>query len=309
MDAQYTLLLGFSYSRDPDGSPGSYNKDIATAMRQWIAERGGVGNDLLLAAQWEIVDALTSQSQDVHRFFSINPPTFAASDVLDANRLVRLLLDGETAGARELSKLLCASLRRVGYEADDNAGLFDCAGLNAERLAIYLNGLLSDRTMYRGFRPNVELHDLHPKDKGALGFEARQMPLVDTPLLKFQTIHVNRLIIEAVIPDEYVLKRSTYLNTQDVLGHVLDHFKDKLTSIQHVCVFGFSAHSPRCRRQTIESFWKVGKMDIGAQNVEEFRPVHPDYWESLQWDRTTAQIWCRSLRNHRDYEAMWRRRR
>jgi hypothetical protein len=155
----------------------------------------------------------------------------------------------------------------------------------------------------------VELHDLHRKPLGALGFEARQMPLGDAPLLPFQTIRVNRLIIEAVIPYEEVLQRSAYLSTDDVLRCVLDHFKDKLNRIQHVCVFGFPVHSPRCCRQTIESFWRVGRTDIGAQNVEDVRAVPRDRWEALPWDSTTAQIWCRSLRNLLDYEAIGIRRR
>jgi hypothetical protein len=143
MDSPYTLLLGFSCSLAPDGSPGSYNKDIAAAMCQWIAQRGGIGDDVLLAAQWEIVDALKSQHDDVLPF-AVKPPTFKPSDVINANRLVSLLRARETEGARELSKLLCVSLRRVGYESHDDAELLDRAGLNAERLVMYLNGLLSD---------------------------------------------------------------------------------------------------------------------------------------------------------------------
>jgi hypothetical protein len=169
---------------------------------------------------------------------------------------------------------------------------------------MYLNGLLSDPTMYKRFRPNVELHDLHRKPLGALGFEARQMPLGDTDLLRFQTIRVNRLIIEAVIPYEDVLKRAPYLSTDGVLDPVLKHYKDKLTRIQRVRVFGFPGHSPRCCRQTIEAFWRAGRRDIGAQNVEDVRAVPRDDWVTLPWDSTTAQIWCRSLRNSLDYEAM-----
>ncbi|NJK34975.1 MAG: hypothetical protein HC919_08510 [Oscillatoriales cyanobacterium SM2_2_1] len=307
MDTQYTLLLGFSYSLAPDGSPGSYNQDIATAIRQWIAERGSV-DDVLLAAQWEIVDALTSQQSDVQPF-AVSPPTFTASDVLDANRLAGLLRAGETAGARELAQLLLTSLGQVGYELDGDAKLFDRVGLNAERLTMHLNGLLSDSTMYQRFRPNVELHDLHRTLLGALGFEARQMPLGESPLLPFQAMRVNRLIIEAVVPYEDILKRGTYLSTDGVLDQVLERYKDKLASIRHVCVFGFPGHSPRCRRQTIESFWRVGRRDIGVQDVEDVHAVPRDAWKTLPWDSTTAQIWCRNLRNWLDYEAMGLRRR
>ena len=236
----YTLLLGFSYSLAPDGSPGSYNQDIAAAVCQWIDKRKDGDDEVLLAAQWEIVDALTSQNPGLQPV-AVPPPVFTASDILDANRLVGLLQAGETAGARKLAQLLLASLNQVGQDShgDDDAKIFSRAGLNAGRLAMYLNGLLSDPTMYQSFSPNVELHDLHRTPLGALGFEARQMPSVDGPLFPFQTIRVNRLIIEAVIPYEDVLKRGSYLGTDGVLDQVLDRFKDELTSIRRVCVFGF----------------------------------------------------------------------
>lgn len=155
----------------------------------------------------------------------------------------------------------------------------------------------------------MELHDLHRTPLGALGFEARQMPLSDSPLFPFQTIRVNRLIIEAVIPYEDVLKRGTYLSTDGVLDQVLERFKEEVTSIRHVCVFGFPGHSPRCCRQTIESFWRVGRRDIGTQGVEDVRAVPRNDWKALPWDSTTAQIWCRNLRNWLDYETMGLRRR
>jgi len=206
MNSQYTLLLGFSYSLAPDGSPGSYNRDIAAAMCQWIAQRAGVVDDLLLAAQWEIVDALKSQQADLQPFVA-SPPTIAASDVLDAERLVGLLRAGDTAGARKLSQLLCASLRRVGYESDgdDDAKIFDRAGLNPERLAMYLNGLLPDPTMYQRFRPNVELRG--PRFRGTRNASWRRSasPVSDNPRqpVDYRGCHSIRGRLEARHLSEY----------------------------------------------------------------------------------------------------------
>jgi hypothetical protein len=300
MDSPQTLLLGFSFSMDPDGSPGSYNEAIADAMRERIAKYS-VGVNALLAAQWEIVDALANRHPDDKQPFEdktftfvAEPPKFKASDVLDAAHLVRLLREPKTDGARKLSEQLCECLRQVGHRPDSDARLLERAHLDGTRLAAYLNRLLSDSEMYKKFHSKVELHNLHRKDKGALGFEARQMPSSKGKLLKFQTMRVNRFIIEAVIPDERVLRRSTYLNTQGVLDNTLDHFKDKVQRITKVCVFGFPAHSPHCRRLTIESFWNKG-ISLKPQDVEDVPAGEP------LWNPKTAQMWCRSCGTHEDY--------
>jgi hypothetical protein len=265
-----------------------------------------------VAAQWEIVDALEAQGTWAGELpFVVPPPAFAPSDILDVNRLVGFLRAPDTQAARELSRLIADKLREVGYGPGDGdaAKVFDLAGLNAARLAMYLNRLLPDQKMYQKFRPNVELHDLHRTGLGALGFEARQMPIGEGSLLRYQAQRVNRLIIEAVIPYEDVLKRGTYLSTDGVLDQVLEKFKDKLARIERVCVFGFPAHTPRCCRQTIESFWRAGRTEIGAHHVQDVRWADKEKWESLPWDGKTAQIWCRNLRNWLDYEAMALRRR
>ena len=308
MESQYTLLLGFSYSLRPDGGPGSYNRDIAADIRKWVSENSDATDHLLLAAQWEIVDALGPEYVGPDPF-AAPPPLFDEDDIPDADGFIRLLKKGETAGARELALTLRNVLHEVGYESDeeDENTVFDHASPNATRLAIYLNRLLNDNTFYKRFRPNVELHDLHRPELGALGFEKREMPAEDGPLLPYQTIRVNRLIIESIVPSEDILKRGTYLSTRGVLEHVLAHFEDKLMQIQRVLVFGFPVHSPRCRRQTIESFWKAGR-HIDPKHVADVRYVERSKWDTLQWDENTAQIWCRSLENWLDYEKMGQRR-
>jgi hypothetical protein len=154
MDSPETLLLGFSFSMHPDGSPGSYNKAIADAMWEQIAEHRSNGAKVLLAAQWEIVDALTNKHDerlfdDKTLTFVAEPPKFKANDVLDAASLVRLLRDPETEAARQLSERLCKSLRQVGHKVDaenvdSNANFLDRASLTADQLAFHLNRLLSD---------------------------------------------------------------------------------------------------------------------------------------------------------------------
>ncbi len=308
MESQYTLLLGFSYSLCPDGKPGSYNRDIAADIRKWVSKNLNATDHLLLAAQWEIVDALGTEYVGPDPFVA-PPPLFDEDDILDADGFIRLLKRGETAGVRELALTLRNVLHEVGYESDekDENTIFDYASLNAMRLAIYLNPLLNDNTFYKRFRPNVELHDLHRPKLGALGFEKREMPAREESLLPCQTMRVNQLIIESIVPNDDILKRGTYLSTNRVLERVLTHFKEKLVQIQRVLVFGFPAHSPRCRRQTIESFWSVGR-HIDPKDVVNVRYVERVKWNELPWDENTAQIWCRSLENWLDYEKMGQRR-
>lgn len=116
-------------------------------------------------------------------------------------------------------------------------------------------------------------------------------------------IHVE----SSIIPKEGILKRGTYLSTHGILERVLIHFQDKLSRIGQVKVFGFPAHSPRCRRQTIESFWNAGR-NIDPNNVINVRYTDQSNWGILPWCKDTAQIWRRSPENWWDYEQMGQRR-
>jgi hypothetical protein len=308
MASQYTLLVGFSYSLEPDGSPGSYNNEIASKMLDWVSGYSGAQDHLLLAAQWEIVDALSTVYNGPLPF-AAPPPSFEGDDILDANGFIRLIKKGETDGTRNLRDELSELLMQVGYEytQGDNTTIFDYASLNSERLAIYLNRLLDRNTFYQQFQTNVELHDMIRPDLGPVGLEERKIPAGQENLLPFQTRRINRLIIEALIPDRNILKRGTYLSTHGVLERVLTHFKDKVSQIKKVYVFGFPAHSPRCRRQTIEALWKARRY-IDPENVINACFTDREDWSELPWDKNTAQIWCRSLQNWLDYEAMGLRR-
>ena len=93
------------------------------------------------------------------------------------------------------------------------------------------------------------------------------------------------------------------MSTHGVLERVLTHFKDKLSQIENVYIFGFPAHTPRCRRQIIEALWKAGRY-IDPQNDINACFMDRENWGKLPWDINTAQIWCRSLQNWLEYELM-----
>jgi hypothetical protein len=301
----YTLLLGFSYSLDPDGAPGSYNRAISAAMQQWLSNHDSAG--VLVAAQWEIVDAL-GEHYNGPPPFAVPPPAFTTEDIADADALIHLLKNPATPAARHLADTLCDLLQRVGYapaaDGQEKIRILDQVNLTTERLAIYLNRLLDQTTFYTAFQGNVELHHLLRPAFGALGFEKRELPTGNAPLLPLQKKRINRLIIEAIVADEKILRRGSYLSTQGVLDRVLLQFQDKLGQIGKVQIFGFPAHSPLCRRLSIESLWKQGCF-IDPQNVIDVSCQDPSQWHTLPWDANTAQIWCKSLQNWLDYVKLW----
>ena len=77
--------------------------------------------------------------------------------------------------------------------------------------------------------------------------------------------------------------------------------------IRYAFVFGHPEHSPRCRRQTIESGWEAG-WNLTPSNVYDVNNSEANEikkWQGDQrWDLTTAQMWCRSKQNWDDYERM-----
>lgn len=193
MNPQYTLLISFSFSLEPDGAPGSYNHTIASNILDWVKQYADSPDHLLLAAQWEIVDALSEMKYNGPLPFAVPPPAFAGDDIPDADGFIRLIRQGETTGIRKLRDALSKLLIQVGYEYDPQhiSTIFDYAALNSERLAIYLNRLLEDDTFYQQFQSNVELHDLIRADLGAVGVEKRKIPAGAGKLLPFQTRRVN----------------------------------------------------------------------------------------------------------------------
>ncbi len=300
-----------------------------------------------IGMQWEIFDALESKVKEqkddnlldllrelVPFTHVAGPPLFDRDDIKNPEVIVAqlkaALSDSEkekagqpltkasTKAARILAKRIAQDLKKIGYRKDPEGDIFDAAMFDNVKLIQYFNRLLDDPYFYNNFYvelfyyvelfPVVELHDLYRTNLGSIGVERRQLPEFkpDSPLGRFQKLRVNRLILEAIFPDEEVLKRGEYLSTRGVLEKLLPKAKrDK--DIKYAYVFGHPKHSPRCRRQLIESAWEAG-LRLNPNNVLDVMKLDAMKGRVWDWDTTTAQMWCRTDQNWKDYERMGRAR-
>jgi len=330
--SRHSLVLGFAYSLTPEGFPGTYNKLLAeqleavivSALKQEEADRPWIG------MQWEIFDAIAfgwkGELFDIVRRSHVGgPPLFSKDDILDPKAIVSQLkiwyedlLQGQptkpsTQASRMLAGKVAQLIQQVGYQVTPNTTIFDEAMFDAVKLAQYFNQILYDKGFHKSFydnnkQPVLELHDLYRTNIGSVGVENRRLPSSDEDLGEFQRIRVNRLIIEAVFPDDRILKRGKYLSTRGVLDQVTHVIEEEGgRDIKYAFVYGHPAHSPRCRRQVIESAWAAG-WSLTPENVFDVNntdPLEQKKWRgSKRWDPTTAQMWCRSEQNWEDYERM-----
>jgi hypothetical protein len=342
------VLMGFAYSLASDGSPGAYNEELARIIKEDIEALRSAGAQPWFGMQWEICDALLKLAphNNVPDSHVAAPPPFNSEDITNADAMVELLRKCPTKATEILWKELEKDLNSVGYTAaqieTNNLGekesahkkreiTLDRAGLNAAKLALYLNRILQWKDFFKNFYEDegastvcrVELHDLYQTSLGSVGVENRTMPLKDADLGYFQTRRVNRLIIEAIFPHEGILERMPYLSTYGVIRDLLPQIEQELPGIGNrkdkcVIVYGHPEHRGRCKRQFIECAWSAGwniqpdRVLIGGKN-EQIRinttsgPIEVSLaqWDSSKaWDPNSAQMWCRSKRNWDDYEAM-----
>jgi hypothetical protein len=299
---KHLLLLGFSYSLTPDGSAGSYNERIALSIRADLHKAHKAGTLPWTGIQWEIYDAIGKHDEWdsfkaaklIPKSHVAAPPKFEASEIKDSAGFANLLKSGSTKAARQLHD----QLEKLGGNLDDPT-------LDATELASYLNRLLDDRNSFRHYEGNLELHDLHRIQLGAIGTEKRTLPqsgAYPNGLREFQARRVNRLIVESICPDDSILKRGEYLSTKGVLDLLLPQVEQDGFEVKYILVYGHPQHSPRCRCQTIRS------LEARGWTLPEFNVYDVHEGQDWPWDSTTAQVWCRSLKNWQDYERMGKKR-
>jgi len=268
------LLLAFSYSLMPDGSPGPHNLRLAELLRQTLSRPQQHGG-FCAWVQWEIADALRLLSPDVfktlidaRRLWVIPPPKFVASDFED-QQLWQYLKRLKTQAARQLMNRLAST------EANLLEGL---------------NGLLDKPKLYTQF-PDLTLKPLERPRLGPLFMERRELPAAkDYPdgLGPYQPIRVNRLILDAVLNNDQILRPATYLSTKGVIDESIQAVD--LDTLSEVVVLAHPAHLPRCLQQ-VES--------VLTQWAARPIPVIPGLAVELwPWDAGVAQQWCCS-------EAAW----
>jgi hypothetical protein len=318
------ILIGFSFTLRPDGSPGRCNEVIARRMYdRWMSSLDD--NKPIMAVQWEIYDALEELGAPVEMLFPdetlvAKPPAFTRKDIGSRMKLIELLAaPGAPAG-----RLLLEELNRDPlWQRIPKAG---GPGVSVDDLVEVLNCVLESRTFYQPFRNLLDLHDLHRPTKGLVGLEKREIPrsgpLGAQRLGRFQTMRINRLIIEEIIPEvtslvvgpnessttfvhgpyecrNTVLSRGQYLNVEGVARGLLTTFSQQAAGLLDIKVYGHPEHRRWCESQTskiaTELNLKIGQIALAEE----------DPWsEGDKWDEHSAQIWCRSSENWSYYQAL-----
>ena len=294
------LMIGFSFSLWPDSSPGRCNEWIAKSMRADLA-RCSPRVQPWVGVQWEIFDAL----EDLNTFSFVaarfvperaiaGPACFYRSDIRDGSGFVDLLREGKFPAVRRLAESLKPTL-------DASQGPPDSAQLCAA-----LNRIIDDRWLFEAFDGLVELTDLDRRverpELSFLGTEKRRLPtkgFYPKGLRKFQARRVNRLLIEAIVP-EGILARGEYLDADQVARHVLGTLD--VPSIRAVWLYAHPHHRDRCKQRTLVALrdrgWTGGDDDL------QFGDDAGDWDATHSWDADSAQVWCRSRENWEAYSRL-----
>jgi hypothetical protein len=287
------LIIGFGFSLMPDGSPGTYNRELAHRILRDVKD-----NDVasLIAVQWEIADALwdieperMAMWESQSRLLVVQPPRISPADVRE-ERLTEYLNANLSPFCSILSKEMSNHLVKTVNE--------DAAQVNDKLLDTLLDTLLDEPMFFKKFT-GLDLVNLDRPELGRLFGEIRVLPRDEEypkGLRRFQRVRINRLVMESIIQDDSCLQRGQYLSTTDVIHAALDHCCKVGFSIVKVRVVAHSEHVSRCLQQTREVL-----LSRSPTLHPQLNSVHAD--AEIPWDKNTAQVWCRSLSNWKKYEA------
>jgi len=293
------LLIGFSFSLNKDGSPGSYNQKITSKIIEDIncIKCGNKGNPWI-GIQWEIYDALNilkdNSDFDMSLFPSshVAPPPSFKTDEIKLDKLKGLLSMSDEDDNSDLN-ILRENIEKIMKEVDENSSI---KNLTNHNVASYFNRLLTEKKFFKDFYGKVVLKHLYRPERGPLAVEYRMMPDIseyNNGLRTYQTKRVNRLIIEAICGE--IITTGEYLNTAGVLKLLLPKALAERPEISHIYIYAHPKHSHRCRRTLIEIAWELG-FDVQFEYVYE--RCEGEEWK---WESDTAQVWCRSEDNWNIY--------
>jgi hypothetical protein len=308
----HTLHIGFSFAIRQDGSPGICNQAIARRMLQQWQEAPGSGKPDM-GAQWEIYDALEEMGAPVETMFPgaalvAKPPRVEASHIGSRERVLGLLASEGAPAQNELLRELQGTARwrqiRDGKMNPTHA-----------QLAAVLDELLDSPTLYVRFRGLLGLRDLHRSNRGVVGLEKRDIPVSGAGgrdgLRRFQSVRVNRLILEEILPEKVtsisgsyestvdVLKRPAYLNVGEVAWTILTAVAKRSDSVERVLVHAHPHHEEWCVGQTAAI---AKKLELTLGEVSAAKTAN--WSDEEKWDMESAQVWCRSLRNWEHYQRL-----
>lgn len=251
----------------------------------------------LVGLQWEVFDALEDLNtygftaiQAMTQSMVVSPHVFDLSDVRDGVALLEFLREAKLPAVARLAKIM--------------GGIVDSTPDRADICAV-LNDLLNDRRLFDQFDGLVELSDLDRSverpELSFLGTEKRRLPtkgLYPNGLRRFQARRVNRLLMEAIVPERLLARRHD-LNENDVVDHMLD--RTDVSSLRSVTIYAHPDHRSVCLAATLDGLrqrgWEGTESRIEFGGEVEWDPNHA-------WDGDSAQVWCRSPENWHVYQQL-----
>lgn len=342
----HTIYVGFAYSLNEDGSFGGYNEDIAKCMLDsWHEEKG---KPIWVGIQWEIYDALMSLNP---KFVSWHvpvehvaaPPLFREED---------LKVDGRVHKIRDMLDTICSTDPRkpiLEYLRDEIVKEVDQmppqrasgipAGLERIQHPDQLAALLDRIIVKGGFLDTViganeelGLSFDYVKTKDCVEWlEKRRLPTASDGLGDFQRRRLSRVMLDFLFAEKLGDDiKSKYLNTVQVCRKIFDRVETENIEFDHVKIFGFPEHSPRCTSAALQTLWIDGRQAeiaevpiAGAISVTDVnnpsgtvdRVENPnrrlDRAGNLdsfpwKWYSNTAQTWCQSLEKWKMHEGRTR---
>lgn len=279
------LIVGYSFGVSKSSAPGKLNERIAEEIASHIPAGGA--QDCIVGVQWEICDAFERTGRQSYTLcdYVVEPPLFGEKDIPDLSTLKEQM--------RASSALLQAFTEIFELELEYILEF-------PNRAAAYLNRILRDRSFFERFL-GMKLPRLskESKDKSGFWFEDRELPNVNDEINYYQAQRLNRQILEAELS---CLPKAGYLAT----FHVADHILGALTQSQRrqlnrISVFGHPEHVSRCRRQTLESAWKVG-IPVNWEQVVSKTWKTDSIEADENWDPDNSQEWIRSYEQWERHE-------
>ena len=335
------IYIGFSFSLNKDSSFGDYNKDIAQSIIDSFNKDKENNVQPWIGVQWELYDALLEADKDFIEYLPIShiaaPPLFNENDFKGNNgnnpvkNISNALIDTEKLPSPK--KIVMDILNKIIIQRFHEMPPIN---INKEisypdQLAAILNSVITQKE----FLNEVINAEKAEKIKPELSFdeqkrdgwiEERKLPSSVQGLGFFQSRRLSRIIMDWLFKDEIVSAK--YLNTFQVCKMLFDRVDAEGIEIDHIKVFGFPEHSPRCTATVLQSIWArgiVAKFDniINDERVSLIDVNNPDgkigvlgedptylnracALEKFEWRwyKDTAQNWCSSLPQWKKHEGL-----
>lgn len=261
-------LTGFSFSLNPDGSSGSYNRALARHILSLDLTNTG------LYLQWEIAEALREEdlkafSQLKSRMQIVSPPLFPDTEI-----------DFKDLNGLERTNHHLTTLKNLVTNTD------------GQDLRESINKLLQDANLFKQFQ-GLELKHLVREELGPLFTELRILPNPEdypTGLGSYQCIRVNRLILSAIVNNSSLIKTLPYITTLDVIEETLISMTNH--AVNHIGIVAHPLHAPRCQQL----------LDAAIAQKGLKQTTYRESIETPSWDQSSAQVWCQSEANFLAYE-------